>query len=115
MSTPPFIPSLLEGLKTFLDVPCFLDGNVTPLFQTSTPADKRLPLSAGALIVHIDTGICQGKLEDQNFPGFENPQVHHSDSTLQYSVGPMTRSYSRYVPILRTFFITEFRGPGAPF
>ncbi len=30
------------------------------------------------------------------------------------SDGPMVRCYYRYVPILRTFFLTEFRGPAAP-
>ena len=57
---------------------------------------------------HIHTGIFQGKIK--NFPGLKTPPVRSSDPTVQYSVGPMVRSYTRYVPILRTFFITEFRG-----
>ena len=57
---------------------------------------------------YIHTGIFQGKIK--NFPGLETPPVRSSDPTVQYSVGPMVRSYTRQVPILRTFFITEFRG-----
>ena len=57
---------------------------------------------------NIHTGIFQGKIK--NFPGWETPLVRSSDPTVQYSVGPMVRSYTRHVPILRTFFITEFRG-----
>ncbi len=64
-------------------------------------------------MVHIHTGIFQGK--DQNFAGFENPPIQNSYPTVQYSVGPMIRSYSRYGPILRTFFITEFRRALASF
>ena len=62
----------------------------------------------GDLWDHIHTGIFQGKIK--NFPGLETPPVRSSDPTVQYSVGPMVRSYTRHVPILRTFFITEFRG-----
>jgi hypothetical protein len=58
--------------------------------------------------MHIHTRIFQGKIK--NFPGLETPTVHSSDPTVQYSVGPKVRSYTRYIPILRTFFITEFRG-----
>ena len=57
---------------------------------------------------NIHTGIFQGKIK--NFPGLETPPFSSSDPTVQYSVGPMVRSYTRYVPILRTFFISEFRG-----
>ncbi len=46
----------------------------------------------------------------QNFPGFKNPLDHSSYPTVQYLVRPMIRSYTRHVPILRTFFITEFLG-----
>ena len=42
------------------------------------------------------------------------PPVRPSDPTVQFSVGPTVRTYTRNVPILRTFFITEFREPGAP-
>ena len=56
----------------------------------------------------IHTGIFQGKIK--SFPGSETQPVRSSDPTVQYSVGPMVRSYTRHVPILRTFFITEFRG-----
>ncbi len=52
---------------------------------------------------YIHTGIFQGKIK--NFPGLETPPVRSSDPTVQYSVGPMVRSYTRHVPILRKFFI----------
>ena len=42
------------------------------------------------------------------------PPVRPSDPTVQFSVGPTVRTYTRNVPILRTFFITEFREPAAP-
>ena len=74
-------------------------------------ADTILPGSLRLLDGHrldIHTGIFQGKIK--NFPGLETPPVRSSDPTVQYSVGPMVRSYTRHVPILRTFFITEFRG-----
>ncbi len=48
------------------------------------------------------------------FQGLQNRLVHTSNPTLQYSVGPKVRSYARYVTILRTFFNSEFREPGAP-
>ncbi len=60
------------------------------------------------MIQNIHTGIFQGKIK--NFPGLETPQVRSSDPTVQYSVGPMVHFYTRYVPILRTLFITELRG-----
>jgi hypothetical protein len=60
----------------------------------------------------IHTGIFQGK--SKNFPGFEIPPVQNSDPTVQYSVGPIVRSYFGYVCILQTFFITELREPNAP-
>jgi hypothetical protein len=57
----------------------------------------------------IHTGIFQGKIK--KIPGLETPPVRSSDPTVQYSVGPMIRFYTRHVPILQTFFIREFRGP----
>ena len=75
---------------------------------TRAPARSKVveTLDHGAVDIH--TGIFQGKIK--NFPGLETPPVRSSDPTVQYSVGPMVRSYTRHVPILRTFFITEFRG-----
>ena len=58
--------------------------------------------------MNIHTGIFQGKIK--NFPGLKTPPVRSSDPTVQYSVGPMVRSYTRHVPILRTFFISELLG-----
>ncbi len=60
---------------------------------------------------HIHTEIFQGKIK--NFPGLETPPDRSSDPTVQYSVGPMVRSYTRHVPILQMFFISELGGPGA--
>jgi hypothetical protein len=55
MSPPLFLFSMLEGLKTFLDgslsFHAFQTAMLPPLFQTSTPDDKSLSLSAGALMV----------------------------------------------------------------
>ena len=48
------------------------------------------------------------------FQAPEIPRVRTSDPTVQSSVGPTVRSYTRYVAILQTFFITEFRKPAAP-
>ena len=55
MSPPLFPHSMLEGFWTFLDgflsFRAFWTAMPPPLFLTSTPADKRRPLTAGALMV----------------------------------------------------------------
>ena len=57
MSPPLFPHSMLEGFWTtfkldgFLSFRAFWTAMPPPLFLTSTPADKRLPLTAGALMV----------------------------------------------------------------
>ena len=52
--------------------------------------------------------------ETSSFPGNENPTSTNFRSNNSVSVGPTVRSYARHVSKLRTFFITEFREPGAP-
>ena len=55
MSPPLFPRSMLEGFGTFLDgflsFRAFWTAMPPPLFLTSTPADERRPLNAGALMV----------------------------------------------------------------
>ncbi len=55
MSPPPFLLSMLEGLKTFLgqylSFCAFWTAMPPPLFLTSMPIDNGLPLSVGALMV----------------------------------------------------------------
>ena len=62
---------------------------------------------------YIHTDFFQRK--SNIFPGYKKPTGSHLRSDSAVSVGPKVRSYPTYVPILRTFFITEFREPGAPF
>ena len=47
------------------------------------------------------------------FQGMKTPPFRTSDPTVQSSVGPTVRSYTRDVHILQTLFITEFREPAA--
>ena len=61
---------------------------------------------------YIHTDVFQRKRH--LFPGNENHTGSNFRSDNSVSVGPTVRSYARHVPKLRTFFITEFREPGAP-
>ena len=48
---------------------------------------------------------------------FQQPEIPPfltSDPTVQSSVGPTVRCYTRYVAIIQTFVITEFLEPAAP-
>ena len=78
--------------------------------------DQRSPRQSVAdfskLMQDIHTAFFQRKRHF--FPAAQTPtgSTFRSDSSV--SVGPTVRTYTRNVPILRTFFITEFREPGAP-
>ena len=49
------------------------------------------------------------------FRGHKKPTGSYLRSDNSVSVGPRVNSYARYVPILRTFFITKILEPLAPF
>jgi len=62
--------------------------------------------------IYIHTAFFQWKRHFFSAARTPTGSTFRSDSSV--SVGPTVRTYTRNVPILRTFFITEFREPAAP-
>ena len=92
---------------------CMIGKSTLENYPGSKEPDPRPMALVHMDIIHIHTGIFQ--LKRLLFSGFAEPTGSHFQSDSSVIGRTKVRSYSRFVSILRTFFNTEFREPGAPF